>query len=173
MEVYLIRHTTPAITPGLIYGHLDVDLTDSFLDELETVKQKLPLTFEAVYSSPSLRCTRLAEQLASVFIIDDRLRELDFGNWEGKTWDTIDQRDSQAWMDDFVNVSTPGGESMAQMHERVIHFWQDLLKISHQRVAVVTHGGVIRLLLAEEKQMPLASAFEIKVAYGDVVVIRN
>ncbi|GAB4041447.1 alpha-ribazole phosphatase [Spirosoma jeollabukense] len=173
MEIYLIRHTTPNITPGLIYGHLDVDLTDSFLEELAIVKQKLPATFEAVYSSPSRRCTQLARQLATNFVVDDRLRELHFGDWEGKTWDAIDQQESQAWMDDFVNVPTPGGESLRQMHERVAQFWQDLLKTTHRNVAVVTHGGVIRLLLAEEKQRPLTSVFEQKVAYGDVVLVRS
>lgn len=117
MEVYLIRHTTPAITPGLIYGHLDVDLTDSFLEELKTVKQKLPPVLDAVYSSPSRRCTQLAQQLAADVIVDHRLSELNFGDWEGKTWDTIDPQDSRAWMDDFVNVPAPGGESMVQMQE--------------------------------------------------------
>ena len=171
MEVYLIRHTTPNITPGLIYGHLEVDLTDSFLQELAIVKQKIPPTFDAVYSSPSLRCTQLARQLTQEFIVDDRLRELNFGNWEGKTWDTIDQNEAKDWMDDFVNVPTPAGESMLQMNERVTHFWQELLKITHQNVAVVTHGGVIRLLLAADRKLPLASAFEIKVGYGDVVIL--
>ena len=171
MEVYLIRHTTPDVPPGLIYGHLDVDLTDSFLQELAIVKQKLPPTFDAVYSSPSLRCTQLARQLTPEFIVDDRLRELNFGNWEGKTWDTIDQNEAKDWMDDFVNAPTPGGESMVQMNARVTHFWQELLKITHQNVAVVTHGGVIRLLLAADRKLPLASAFEIKVDYGDVVIL--
>ena len=171
MEVYLIRHTTPDIRPGLIYGRLDVDLTDSFPEELERVKQQLPLPVNAVYSSPSRRCTRLAKQLSPDFRVDDRLRELHFGDWEGKTWDTIDPHDAQIWMDDFVNMPTPGGESMVQMHERVTHFWNDLIQTASQKVAVVTHGGVIRLLLATNRQLPLASAFDIKIAYGGVYVL--
>lgn len=172
MEVYLIRHTTPLISPGLIYGRTEVPLVDSFQTEADEIKSKLPTTFDAVYSSPSRRCTLLTEQLVPNFQIDNRLCEFNFGEWEGKTWDTIDQQESAAWMQDFVYVSTPNGESMLKMNERVMAFWTDLCQKTYKTVAVVTHGGVIRLLMAADQQLPLASAFTIKVDYGDVIVLR-
>lgn len=172
MEIYLIRHTTPVLSPGLIYGRTEVELLDSFPTEVDTIRSKLPAQFDAVYSSPSRRCTRLAEQLAPAFQIDDRLCEFNFGDWEGKTWDTVDPDESKAWMDDFVHVCSPNGESMLQMNERVQSFWTELVNQNYQNAGIITHGGVIRLLVAADQQLPLALAFTITVKYGDVVVLR-
>lgn len=172
MEIYLIRHTTPVLTPGLIYGRTEVELKNSFLDEAAAIRPQLPTQFDAFYSSPSRRCTQLAEQLAPAFRTDDRLCEFHFGDWEGKTWDTIDPAESKAWMDDFVHVCAPNGESMLQMNERVTAFWMELIRQPYQNVGVITHGGVIRLLVAAERQVPLASVFSIPVAYGEVVLLQ-
>ncbi|TDE16487.1 alpha-ribazole phosphatase [Dyadobacter psychrotolerans] len=171
MEVYLIRHTTPLLTPGLIYGRSEVLLTENFAQEWEVAKQNLPAGFDLVYSSPALRCTELAKQITRDFQTDDQLAELNFGEWEGKTWDTVDQVQLQLWMDDFVNVCVPGGESMQEMFERVKEFWQELPTNPDQKIAIVTHAGVIRLVLALLKQIPLASVFEIKVGYGEVIKV--
>lgn len=173
MEIYLIRHTTPSLSPGLIYGWLDVPLTDTFLEEFEIIKTKLPATPDIIFSSPSTRCTVLAQKINPIFTTDSRLMELHFGNWEGETWDTVNESDLQIWMDDFVNAIVPGGESMLQMSVRVLSFWSELIQLNHQKVAVVTHGGVIRLILAHLRNIELTKAFEIKVAYGEVVIINT
>jgi alpha-ribazole phosphatase len=173
MEIYLIRHTTPSLSPGLIYGWLDVPLTDTFPQESEVIKTRLPQNPDAIYSSPSTRCTLLAQKINPVFTTDPRLRELHFGDWEGETWDTVNESDLQIWMDDFVNAIVPGGESMLQMSVRVLSFWSELIQLDYQKVAVVTHGGVIRLILAHLRNIELTKAFEIKVAYGEVVVINT
>lgn len=172
MEIYLIRHTTPVLLPGLIYGRTEVALMDTFPAETQAILSKLPVQLDAVYTSPARRCTQLAEQLAPAFQIDDRLCEFDFGDWEGKTWDTVDPDESKAWMNDFVHMCPPNGESMLRMNERVMSFWKELLSRQYSNVGIVTHGGVIRLLVADNQQLPLASAFTITVNYGDVVVLR-
>ncbi|WP_234735051.1 alpha-ribazole phosphatase [Tellurirhabdus bombi] len=171
MEIYLIRHTAPLVTPGFIYGRTEVELRASFDEEAGIIQQKLPKNLDVVYSSPSRRCTQLAALLSTDYQIDDRLYEFHFGDWEGQTWDTIDPRESQAWMDDFVNVSTPNGENMLQMQARVMAFWQDITQTSAEKLAIVTHGGVIRLLLAADRKLPLRSAFDIQVGYGDVFLL--
>ncbi|SDF74770.1 alpha-ribazole phosphatase [Dyadobacter soli] len=172
MEVYLIRHTTPVFEPGLIYGRTELLLHDDFPSELKVVQSQLDMDFDITYSSPALRCTELARALSPVFSTDDRLQELNFGEWEGKTWDTVDQQALRAWTDDYVNVCTPGGESLMQMHARVNEFWEELVKTDYQRVAIVTHAGVIRLILSIVNQIVLTSVFDIKVAYGEVVPVR-
>jgi alpha-ribazole phosphatase len=173
MDITLIRHTTPASSPGLIYGHTDVPLADSFTTELAAVRANLPGTFDVVYSSPSRRCVQLAGQLTPAVHLDERLRELNFGEWEGQTWDSIDRQASELWMQDFVNRAPPGGESMHQMNERVMDFWLELVRQPYQHVGIVTHGGVIRLLLAADRQIPLVSAFTIDVTYGDVITLHH
>ena len=171
MEIYLIRHTTPVLTPGLIYGRTELLLCETFMQELNIIKEKLPNDFDIVYSSPALRCTELAREITPDFQTDYRLTELDFGDWEGKTWDTVDQLQLQLWMDDFVNVCVPGGESMVQMHDRVKEFWQELTVKSEQKIAIITHAGVIRLILSIVREIALDKVFEIKVDYGEVIVV--
>ena len=169
MEIYLIRHTTPVLSSGLIYGKLEVPLSPTFNDEVEIVRSKLPARFDKVFSSPSSRCTMLSKEIDADFQIDTRLTELDFGDWEGKTWNTVDQTALQIWMDDFVNVQVPGGESMMQMHGRVNEFRNDLLQMSYNKVGVITHAGVIRLMLAIIRKTPLDQLFQIQVDYGEVI----
>jgi len=172
MEVYLIRHTTPVLDPGLIYGRKELLLHADFAYEREVVQSQLNGDFEIIYSSPAARCTELASAISPTFLTDNRLQELDFGEWEGKTWDTVDQQALQTWMDDYVNVCTPGGESMMQMHARVKEFWAELGQSGYRKIAIVTHAGVIRLILSIVNQIELTSVFDIKIAYGEVIRVR-
>lgn len=172
MEVYLIRHTTPVFEPGLIYGRTELLLHVDFESELTAVRSQLATNFEITYSSPAFRCTELAQALSPAYVVDSRLQELDFGEWEGKTWDTVDQQALHAWMDDYVNVCPPGGESMMQMYARVSEFWAELGQFQYEKVAIVTHAGVIRLILSIVNEMALTDIFDIKVAYGEVMRVR-
>lgn len=171
MEVYLIRHTTPAIAPGLIYGRTDVLLADTFKQEKDIIIQQLPLKIDAVFSSPSSRCTLLAAAISETFHLDEDLRELHFGEWEGKTWDTVKREESDYWMEDFLNRRPPGGETMLQMNDRVISFWNKVQSLNYQAIVIVTHGGVIRLICAEVNRIELQNAPGIKVNYGEVIKI--
>jgi alpha-ribazole phosphatase len=168
MEVYLIRHTTPAIPRGTIYGRTDVPLADTFRQEKASILKMLPVAWDAVYTSPSSRCTLLAAHISADFKTDERLYEVNFGLWEGKNWNTIDQKVLEPWMQDYLHVCPPQGESMMQMNKRVLHFWQDVRQQPAQRIAIVTHGGVIRLILAAVNNLPLTSVFDIEVSYGGI-----
>lgn len=173
MEIYLIRHTTPAIPQGFIYGRTDVPLADTFNQELIIIRQKLPSDLDVVYTSPSTRCTRLAGSIALDFITDERLYEVNFGQWEGKTWDTVDPQALNLWMEDYVNTPPPAGESLVQMQVRVLSFWQELLLQPFNKIIVITHGGVIRLILAALTHVPLPSVFDIRVNYGDIFCVKK
>ncbi|WP_353721186.1 alpha-ribazole phosphatase [Dyadobacter sp. 676] len=173
MEIYLIRHTTPVLERGLIYGRKELLLHAGFPSELEIVRSKLDPDLDIIYSSPASRCTTLAKAIGAGFVTDSRLQELDFGEWEGKTWDTVDPAALQAWMDDYVHACTPGGESMMQMYARVKSFWDDLGKTAHHKIAVVTHAGVIRLILSMVRGIALTEIFDINPAYGEVFRIER
>ncbi|MDB5158791.1 MAG: phosphoglycerate mutase [Mucilaginibacter sp.] len=171
MEIFLIRHTTPNVCKGFIYGRTDVPLAESFSTEKELIIGKLPKHIDLVVSSPSSRCTLLAREIDSSFVEDECLMELDFGAWEGKTWDTVDRLESERWTADFINTAPPQGESLHQMNERVMRFWNQLLNYPHQRIVIITHAGVIRLILALINAIPLQSLFDINVQYGEVVLL--
>lgn len=175
MEIYLIRHTKPLVGKGLIYGRSDVALAGSFSTEAAAVLKQLPEKIDAIYSSPSSRCTLLAGAIVAAsgftgrsYVTDEALYELNFGDWEGQTWDTIDRAASEAWMKDFVHLSPPNGETMLGMEQRIFRFWDKLLQEPYATVCIVTHGGVIRTILARYRATPLKDSFSIPVAMGEV-----
>ena len=168
MEVHLIRHTPVNISNKICYGRLDVPLSKNFDSDLNKIKKKLIKKYDIVYSSPSKRCISLAEALNfSQFKIDDRLLEIDFGDWEGLEWNKINKVNLNNWMEDFVNVSTPNGESFDQMYSRVIKFIKILRKKSFKKVLIITHSGVIRCFLAYLLKFPLSNSFKIPIGFHE------
>ncbi|MGJ0486246.1 MAG: alpha-ribazole phosphatase [Methylomicrobium sp.] len=175
MDIYLIRHTRTATETGLCYGWTDVSLAPGFNEDLTALRQKLPALTEgcAVFSSPLRRCMQLAETLSKQVTADDRLLELNFGQWEGRRFDEIDADLLRRWTGNFVEIAPPDGESFADLVERIGDFWQDLLEQSHEQVLVVTHAGAIRALLARVLDLPLANAFQLRIDPGSVHKLRR
>jgi len=175
MEIYLIRHTTPDVKKGTCYGQADLDLVNSFNEEASCIRQHLPGNIEMVYSSPLKRCRQLAESLFPEHSIqfDDRLKEISCGTWELKPWDTIDQEALKTWMTDFVNVVIPGGESYTDLYQRTTAFFNQLPE-KYERIAIVSHGGVLRSLLSYTNNVELKKSFDIfKLFYGCVIRLKK
>ena len=168
MEIYLIRHTTPAIEKGICYGQADIPLVATFQEEFDAIQKQLPQKIETVYSRPLQRCVHLAKEINPVIHTDDRLKELDFGDWELQAWDDIPRAESNDWMEDFVNVAPPNGESYVELQQRVLSFYQELVAKPHKSVVIVTHAGVIRALLSYLRNIQLKDSFSIQVTYGTV-----
>ncbi len=97
--VYLVRHTSPDIATNVCYGQSDVQVAVNFPEELAFIKHKLADIEPAIcFSSPSVRCVRLAEALNVGAVVEDkRLMELDFGDWELRDWDTISRDALDYW----------------------------------------------------------------------------
>lgn len=170
MKIYLVRHTSVAIDEGVCYGSTDLPLAQSADRDIAAVLQKLPATSSTVYSSPLKRCLQLAESISSPVHCDERLQEYNFGDWEMMRWDEIQGTTAAHWFEDYVNIPAPNGESYAQMAKRVLAFWQQALKPSqdNHKIILVTHAGVIRIVLAHCLQLPLAQAFNFTLALGSV-----
>ena len=173
MEIYLIRHTAPPIEKGICYGQTDISVAECFHNEARKLKLRLPEISDAVYSSPLSRCLKMAKQLnpGKEILIDDRLLEMNFGDWEMKNWDEIDQQELNKWMQDFVNEKVPGGENFVTLNNRVNHFIDELLQSSFERVAIFTHAGVIRCFVARVLEISLNNVFRIAVDYSSVAKI--
>lgn len=169
----MIRHTTPLIEKGTCYGQADIDVTHSFSEEAAIIRQHLPEGLQAVYSSPLQRCSKLAELLFPEHAIqyEPDLMEICCGEWELLSWDDIPREVVDPWMNDFVNVSIPGGESYVQVFERVSRVFESVAA-SGGNAAIVTHGGVIRSILAHITATPLKDSFSaFSLHYGCVVKI--
>ncbi len=173
MEIYLIRHTTPKVEKGICYGQADLDITETFLEEVEAIKPHLPSEGIKVYSSPLQRCKKLADALFEGFDIDihDDLMELNCGQWELLPWNDIPKEEIQPWMDDFVNVRVPQGESYVDLHNRVVNRFKEIVE-KQESAVIVAHGGVLRSILSHITSTPLKESFEaFTLHYGCVVKI--
>lgn len=171
MALTLIRHTRPAVKPGICYGRTDLALAHTFADEADAVLAKLEPA-EALVSSPLGRCRALAEQIGSAFHLqpayDRRLQEMDFGTWEGQDWNDIPRTELDTWAADFLHAQPHGGESVHAFVARVHEVLAELRKDGVSRL-VVTHAGVIKAsTVAKGADF---SAFQTPVEYGGVLRI--
>lgn len=165
MSLILLRHTHTAVGEALCYGQHDVALAESFFAELTSVLAACP-SHEVIYSSPLLRCARLAEAIAAqsgapVIFLDD-LKEMNFGSWQGLLWSAVPREELDAWAADFWHAQPHGGENVARFVARVRKSLQTLMSNDVPSL-VVTHGGVIRAALAQSQE---AEAFSLSVPYG-------
>jgi alpha-ribazole phosphatase len=172
MEIYLIRHTTPAIATGICYGQADIEVAESFEEEAKLIQQQLPDAIN-IYSSPLKRCSQLAKHIypnINIAFADD-LKEMDFGEWELQPWDQIPNDPLSEWMKDFVNVRVPGGENYLDLYNRTITFYNHIISKS-QPAAIFTHSGNIRSILSYVNNVPLEESFsKFKIGYGEVVKV--
>ncbi|MNO59173.1 Alpha-ribazole phosphatase [compost metagenome] len=130
--------------------------------------------WELVVSSPLQRCARFARQLAETrglpLRIEADLRELHFGDWEGRDAAQIHEEDSEAlgnfWSDPF-HFTPPNAEPVRDFAGRVTAAVARLQQeLAGQRVLLVTHGGVMRLLLAEARGLPPQQLLQVEVAHA-------
>lgn len=172
MEVYIIRHTPVATGKDICYGQSNVPLADTFLQDVEQIKTHLQNDFDAVYCSPLKRCKDLAIALKlNNFHFDNSLMEMNFGDWENKKWNDLNQDNLNQWMTDFVNVKPPNGENLVELFDRVKLFMDNLRQQEHKKVLLITHAGVIRCLWAYTLEIPLTNIFKIPVDYGQLLII--
>ena len=169
MQVFLIRHPPPQIDAGVCYGRLDVDCADPE-PYAAALRRHLP-PGTVVISSPLSRARRLAEALSPSVHIDPRLREIDFGAWEGCRWDAIARPEIDAWASDVLGFIPPGGESVAMLHARAVDFAAELGTTAHAHVALVSHAGVLRALTGHWRGLAAHEWTQLTFAYGEHVTI--
>jgi alpha-ribazole phosphatase len=175
MKLTLIRHTSLQIDPGICYGQSDIDVAASFTSEVESTQSKLvDSTFDVVYCSPLQRCVKLAEALdlgqdLGKVTQDERLKELHFGDWELRAWNDIPRDIFDDWAHDYANKAPPNGETFSQLQQRGIHFLDEMLaKHANEHIVIISHGGMIRALLAHVLNMELKGLFRFTIDYGSV-----
>lgn len=148
--LYLIRHgRTEANEKWLYCGSTDLFLSESGAEELKKIKYNVPKN--AIFLTSGMNRT---EQTLKILFgdvphkIDRRFREVDFGVFEMKSYESLkEQMDYQAWFSgDNEKKVPPDGESGEQMLERVLDGLQDLQKESKD-VVLVSHGGVIAAIM--------------------------
>jgi alpha-ribazole phosphatase len=174
-RLILVRHCEPQEDArGLCYGRLDIGLSDAGRQHAERLAAALARhEWDAVYASPRLRARETAVAVNRDVVIDDGLREIDFGELEGRSYDEIAATDPElyrAWMERPTTVHFPGGESFAELRVRALEAL-DRIRAAHEVAVVVTHGGVLRAGLAAWLGMPDEAIFRLDQRYGGVTIV--
>jgi alpha-ribazole phosphatase len=180
-RLLLIRHAQPnEEARGRCYGRLDIGLSARGQRRAQLLARTLDrIPLAAVYSGPSTRALDTAGPLAAAHrltpVVEEALREIDFGEFEGRSYDEIqaDHPDLyRLWMETPTRVEFPGGESYTQLRARAIAA-RDGIRTRHdgELTAIVSHGGVLRAMLADCLRMPDEAIFRLDQSYGALSVI--
>ena len=172
VQLDLLRHGETELGGGL-RGSLDDALTTLGWTQMrDAVTGQGP--WDRIVSSPLQRCAlfarELSEQLDLPVSFDKDLQELHFGAWEGQSAAALMEVDEQAlglfWADPYA-FTPPGGEPVLEFSARVLSAVSRLQRdFAGQRVLVVCHGGVMKLLLAQARGMPRAQLLQVPVIHG-------
>lgn len=176
MQLCLIRHFPPEVASGHCYGQTDLSLKNPASEDpvrLEAIRERLRqygVADAPVFSSPLRRCRELAEALSPTVMVDPRLAELDFGDWEMQTWDAIGPRALDAWAADIAGFRPPGGETGYEMQVRVLA-WLTEISARHEQAVVVSHAGVMRVLQAHHQGLSGKDWLNLRYNYGEMLFL--
>lgn len=155
-ELLFIRHgETDWNRRQCFQGQLDVPLNANGLEQARRLGERLKAEpHDALFSSDLSRAQQTAAPVAAAWrlqpVLVPGLREQRFGEWEGLDFPTIQARFAglwPLWLEQDADFAVPGGESLHQFHTRVLAAVKDLAgQHPGQRLAVVTHGGVLDML---------------------------
>ena len=177
MEIFLIRHTSVDVPHGVCYGQTDVPLKPSFEQEAEIVKQGLAEhSFDTVYTSPLSRCVKLATYCDYPDALrDDRLKEMNMGDWEMLAFDEIKDPQLQEWYNDFLHVPTRNGESYQDLLTRVSSFLNEIKSsgktAGHNKIAIFAHGGVLLCAQVFAGVLTPENSIQKLPSYGEIIRI--
>jgi alpha-ribazole phosphatase len=178
-RLILVRHAEPVEDArGLCYGSLDFGLSPAGQAHALLVATVLEdAGYDAVHVSPRRRARETAEPVAAArgldVVVDEDLREIDFGDFEGRRYEEIESAEPElyhAWMETPTTVRFPGGEGYADVRVRALRAFERI-RGAHPCAVVVTHGGVIRAGLAEWLGMPAEAIFRLDQSYCGLTVV--
>lgn len=172
----LVRHGETDLA-GRFCGHSDPPLNDAGRRQIELAASMLREIPEVIYTSDLRRARESASLLASYFAVPFQvrygLREINFGEWEGLTWEEVEQRfpaDANAWMEVYPRGVIRSGELYEAFQKRVQRETAFLLAEAELRsIVAVTHGGFIKTALRELYGMSELAAHECSAQYACIV----
>ncbi len=171
-KLLLVRHGQTLWNHIARYqGHSDIDLSDTGRNQAKLLSLRLAtVSLQAVYASDLKRALDTARIIAEPHGLAvqalPQLREINFGAWEGLTFQEIEARYpdiANNWHSSPGSVRIPGGETFQELMERVYSTVQDLVNSNDSgTVAVITHGGAIRSIICALLGIDLNNLFRIR-----------
>jgi len=177
MKILLVRHgETDWNLAQRFQGHSDVPLNQVGLRQAQALRDHLSAeTIGMIYSSDLQRAHETAKIISNgknKLQNDARLREVHFGEWEGLTYYEIQKKypgQLAAWEQDVYKVAPPNGETLEALASHTQSFMNDLL-LNHkdETILIVTHGGVIRVLICLALNLPARMYWQFQVAQASL-----
>ncbi|MGM9734573.1 MAG: alpha-ribazole phosphatase [Prevotella sp.] len=174
MDIIMVRHTRVGVPKGICYGWSDVPVADTFEEEAantkkqfeEILKESAP---DIVFSSPLTRARKLAAYCGyDNPLLDNRLKEMNMGEWEMQRYDEIKDDALQMWYNDYMHLRATGGEGFPDLYKRVSAFFDELRTKEYRRVAIFAHGGVLLCAGIYAGLFPAEGCFEHLVECGGI-----
>ncbi|GAV21089.1 alpha-ribazole phosphatase [Mariprofundus micogutta] len=169
----LLRHG--ALQGGVKYrGHVDDPLTLEGRSRMDKAWAEIKGNINLIISSPLSRCAEpaldWARQSDIECIIEPRVREMYYGDWEGKTIPEIQQQYPgilEQWRSNPEGMRPPGGESPEELRQRIAEWWTETcIEYDERQILLVSHSGALRMLIAHILAAPIASTRHLEMPYA-------
>ena len=152
MKLFFLRHTSLNVEIDVFYGQTDLDVSDRFEEEVKLIKKKIKnfnidTNYIKVYRSPLKRCIKLTNKLTKNYIVDERIKEMNLGDWEMKKMSSISKKDKLDWENNLLSFKIPNGESNNEFLKRLKSFLEDIFKVNEDAL-IVCHAGSINGMLS-------------------------
>lgn len=180
-RIILVRHGRTAWhAEGRYAGTADVPLDGVGTEQAQRAAELLADTkIDCIYSSPLSRCRELAKAVAEgrglEVELDDRIKEIDLGRWDGETYKEIFEKDGEIlkkWTGDPTSVTIPGGESLTDVQERAMEWFTEAANLRPEgTILAAGHGGPIRAIVAAVIGLPLGRIFRLTVDLASVSIL--
>jgi alpha-ribazole phosphatase/probable phosphoglycerate mutase len=182
MKIVMVRHVeTFGNVEHRLNGHTESDYTqkgermkEQLVKELTSLHKKIK--FDEIYASPTHRALQIAEDVGMAIDKkvkpDSRLKEFNFGIFEGKTWNEsieIAPKEWEMWMDDYLNYTVPGGQSQQEYHRQCHEFIKDLNP--DKTLLIIAHGGTIHGILTNLLDLPINSKWHFDIKLGSITTV--
>lgn len=156
---YLLRHGKVEGEPAL-NGHTDCKVDPAVQQKISQALSNQAIPFDHIISSPLRRCADLAALLKEdhptlKMTINKQIQEMSFGTLDGKAFETIKEQWPllDAFWQNPAKNTLPQGETLNEFRNRIISAWSEIIKTNNKNTLIITHGGVIRMLLADALQV--------------------
>ena len=178
MRFFFLRHTSLNVDQDIFYGQTDLDVSDKFEYELEKIRIKIVNNITNfknidIFSSPLMRCKKLAYGISENINFDDRLKELDLGDWEMKPKNQIPKKFIEEWENNIMTFHIPNGESNKDFIKRLKSFIDEKRKLEKD-LLIVAHAGSINGMISILTSQPfdkLLKKYWEKIGYGSLSLV--
>jgi broad specificity phosphatase PhoE len=176
--IYLVRHGVHDQLEGRLCGRTPgVLMGEAGLAQAARAAERLAgLGIDAVRSSPIERTRQtakvIAERCGLPLRLDDALAEIDFGDWNGRTFESLEPEPLwRRWNADRDQVRPPGGETMLEVQVRLARWLEGVVADGASAIAAVSHADVIKALVALVLGLPLRAHDRFEIGPGSITTV--